>query len=105
MHEDFRPACTPQPGPSERLRRGAVDRYRDPHEPSELAGRAGGVGLPGIRAMLSIAARFHPLASTLARAAVGAACVLLPWTGQAEEPLEAKPKFSDREIEIVLTHG
>jgi cytochrome c peroxidase len=55
--------------------------------------------------MLSRAGRLHRLASSLAGAAVGAACVLLPGVGQTAAPLAAKPEFSDSEIAIILSHG
>ena len=55
--------------------------------------------------MLSRAHRLHRLASSVARAVVGAACVLLPGAGQADESLAGRPVFSESEIAIILSHG
>ena len=37
-------------------------------------------------------------------AVIGAACVLLPWAGRADEG-DDRPTFTEKEIRIILTHG
>ncbi|TMH17148.1 MAG: hypothetical protein E6H70_07775 [Betaproteobacteria bacterium] len=54
--------------------------------------------------MVSGIERKRHIAIHLARAAVGAACVLLAATSAAQD-LAAKPVFTDREIKIILSHG
>jgi cytochrome c peroxidase len=55
--------------------------------------------------MIPGARRLHRIASRIACAAVGAACVVLPGAGRADEDLAAKPAFTDVEITIILSHG
>ena len=45
------------------------------------------------------------ITSRIACTVVSAACVALPWVGQADENLSASPTFTDSEIKIVLSHG
>ena len=45
------------------------------------------------------------ITSRIACTVVSAACVALPWVGQADENLSARPTFTDSEIKIVLSHG
>ena len=45
------------------------------------------------------------ITSRIACTVVSAACVALPWVGQADENLPARPTFTDSEIKIVLSHG
>ena len=54
--------------------------------------------------MVSGIERKRHIAIHLARAAVGAACVLLAATSAAQD-LAAKPVFSESEIKIILSHG
>jgi cytochrome c peroxidase len=41
----------------------------------------------------------------LAFAVVGAVCALLPWISSADDSATAQPFFTDREIDIILSHG
>jgi len=54
--------------------------------------------------MTSNARRPNRIMSRIACTVVSAACVALPWAGQADENL-ARPTFTDSEIKIILSHG
>jgi cytochrome c peroxidase len=45
------------------------------------------------------------VASRVALALVGAACVALPWVSSADESVTARPAFTEREIRTILSHG
>ena len=55
--------------------------------------------------MVSGLERKRRIAIRAARAAIGAACVLLAGTSAAQQDLAAKPVFTDSEIKIILSHG
>jgi cytochrome c peroxidase len=55
--------------------------------------------------MISGIKRATLAASRIAFAGFGAACVVLPWIGSADESAPAKPFFTDSEIKIILSHG
>jgi cytochrome c peroxidase len=55
--------------------------------------------------MVSDTSRVKRTASRIACAAVGAACVMLPWVSPADESSSARPVFTDGEIKIILSHG
>jgi cytochrome c peroxidase len=55
--------------------------------------------------MTSNARRLKRITSRIACTVVSAACVALPWVGQADENLAVRPTFTDSEIKIILSHG
>ena len=55
--------------------------------------------------MTSNATRLKRITSRIACTVVSTACVALPWVGQADENVAARPTFTDSEIEIILSHG
>jgi cytochrome c peroxidase len=55
--------------------------------------------------MTSNATRLKRITSRIACTVVSTACVALPWVGQADENVAARPTFTDSEIKIILSHG